>query len=176
MFDTGTVLLEIFLFDFSGDLYGAALDVAFIGWIRPEMNFDSVEDLIRRMDQDCSQARHALARAPDAFPALGIVRLSTGALPRRTAPATHRAMNDKPPKRKSGERDYSQTLFLPQTDFPMRAGLPQKEPELLARWAEARPLPAAARGGEGPRRSSCCTTARPTPTATSTSATRSTRS
>ena len=71
MFDTGVTLLEIFLFDFSGDLYGAALDVAFIAWIRPEMNFDSVEDLIRRMDQDCSQARHLLARAPDAFPALG---------------------------------------------------------------------------------------------------------
>src|SRR6266496_3962195 len=31
-------------------------------------------------------------------------------------------------------RDYSTTLFLPQTEFPMRAGLPQKEPELLARW------------------------------------------
>ncbi len=31
--------------------------------------------------------------------------------------------------------DYSQTLFLPKTDFPMRAGLPQKEPEILARWA-----------------------------------------
>lgn len=31
-------------------------------------------------------------------------------------------------------RDYSETLFLPQTDFPMRAGLPQKEPEILARW------------------------------------------
>ena len=31
-------------------------------------------------------------------------------------------------------RDYSQTLFLPKTDFPMRAGLPQKEPEILARW------------------------------------------
>jgi isoleucyl-tRNA synthetase len=30
--------------------------------------------------------------------------------------------------------DYSQTLFLPKTDFPMRAGLPQKEPEILARW------------------------------------------
>jgi riboflavin kinase/FMN adenylyltransferase len=71
MFDTGAVLLEIFLFDFSGDLYGAALDCAFIGWIRPEMNFDSVEELVRRMDQDCSQARHLLARAPDAFPALG---------------------------------------------------------------------------------------------------------
>jgi isoleucyl-tRNA synthetase len=34
------------------------------------------------------------------------------------------------------ERDYSETLFLPQTDFPMRAGLPQKEPELLKRWQE----------------------------------------
>jgi len=32
------------------------------------------------------------------------------------------------------KRDYSETLFLPQTDFPMRAGLPQKEPELLKRW------------------------------------------
>ncbi len=31
--------------------------------------------------------------------------------------------------------DYSKTLFLPKTDFPMRAGLPKKEPELLARWA-----------------------------------------
>ena len=35
------------------------------------------------------------------------------------------------------ERDYSETLFLPQTDFPMRAGLPQKEPEILARWEKA---------------------------------------
>src|SRR2546430_2551488 len=31
-------------------------------------------------------------------------------------------------------RDYSATLFLPKTDFPMRAGLPQKEPEILDRW------------------------------------------
>lgn len=37
---------------------------------------------------------------------------------------------------KAPERDYSQTLFLPQTDFPMRAGLPQKEPELLKRWQQ----------------------------------------
>ncbi|HVL73704.1 MAG TPA: isoleucine--tRNA ligase [Beijerinckiaceae bacterium] len=33
-------------------------------------------------------------------------------------------------------RDYSETLFLPQTEFPMRAGLPQREPLLLKRWAE----------------------------------------
>jgi len=31
-------------------------------------------------------------------------------------------------------RDYRDTLFLPQTEFPMRAGLPKKEPELLERW------------------------------------------
>ena len=37
-------------------------------------------------------------------------------------------------KSKSDERDYSQTLFLPQTEFPMRAGLPQREPEILKRW------------------------------------------
>ena len=32
------------------------------------------------------------------------------------------------------KRDYSETLFLPQTQFPMRAGLPEREPALLARW------------------------------------------
>src|ERR1700680_1037469 len=37
-------------------------------------------------------------------------------------------------KTKKDSGDYASTLFLPQTDFPMRAGLPQKEPELLARW------------------------------------------
>ena len=31
-------------------------------------------------------------------------------------------------------RDYSETLFLPKTDFPMRAGLPQREPEIIKRW------------------------------------------
>ncbi|MFM2281178.1 MAG: isoleucyl-tRNA synthetase, partial [Pseudomonadota bacterium] len=34
------------------------------------------------------------------------------------------------------KNDYSATLYLPQTDFPMRAGLPQKEPEIAARWKE----------------------------------------
>ncbi|MCR5858527.1 isoleucine--tRNA ligase [Mesorhizobium sp. J428] len=32
--------------------------------------------------------------------------------------------------------DYSTTLYLPQTDFPMRAGLPEKEPQIVARWQE----------------------------------------
>ncbi len=34
-------------------------------------------------------------------------------------------------------RDYRETVFLPDTPFPMRGGLPQKEPEILARWAQA---------------------------------------
>jgi isoleucyl-tRNA synthetase len=34
-------------------------------------------------------------------------------------------------------RDYRPTVFLPRTDFPMKAGLPQKEPAILARWLEA---------------------------------------
>jgi len=32
--------------------------------------------------------------------------------------------------------DYSKTLYLPQTEFPMRAGLPEKEPAIVARWQE----------------------------------------
>lgn len=32
--------------------------------------------------------------------------------------------------------DYSKTLYLPQTEFPMRAGLPDKEPQIVARWQE----------------------------------------
>jgi riboflavin kinase/FMN adenylyltransferase len=71
MFDQGTVLLEAFLFDFSGDLYGEMIDVAFIDWIRPELKFDSVGELVRRMDEDARVARAALAHAPDAFPRLG---------------------------------------------------------------------------------------------------------
>ena len=73
MFDAGTVLLEVFLFDFSGDLYGEMIDVAFVDWIRPELKFDRVEDLVQRMHQDTELARAALAAAPDAFPKLGRV-------------------------------------------------------------------------------------------------------
>jgi riboflavin kinase / FMN adenylyltransferase len=72
-FDNGAPLLEIFLFDFNGDLYGETLDIAFIGFIREELKFDDVEALIRRMDEDSAQARALLAAAPGAFPKLGTV-------------------------------------------------------------------------------------------------------
>src|SRR5947209_716800 len=48
-------------------------------------------------------------------------------------------MNDQPntaAPSKQGTSDYSKTLFLPQTEFPMRAGLPQREPEILKSWNE----------------------------------------
>lgn len=70
-FDNGAPLLEIFLFDFKGDLYGKQLDVAFISYIRDELKFDGIEPLIRQMDDDSVKARAALAAAPDAFPNLG---------------------------------------------------------------------------------------------------------
>ena len=70
-FDNGTPLLEIFLFDFKGDLYGEALDVAFIGFIREELKFSSVDALVKQMDDDSRIARAQLAASPDAFPRLG---------------------------------------------------------------------------------------------------------
>ena len=36
----------------------------------------------------------------------------------------------------SQEIDYSKTLYLPRTDFPMRASLPEREPQLLEYWQE----------------------------------------
>jgi riboflavin kinase/FMN adenylyltransferase len=69
MFDDGSVLLEVFLFDFSGDLYGRSIDVAFIGWIREEKVFASVAALMSRMHEDVREARSSLARAPQtSFP------------------------------------------------------------------------------------------------------------
>jgi riboflavin kinase/FMN adenylyltransferase len=73
-FDNGAPLLEIFLFDFKADIYGEVLDVAFIGFIREELKFESVEALVARMDDDARAARAQLAAAPNAFPKLGTIR------------------------------------------------------------------------------------------------------
>jgi riboflavin kinase/FMN adenylyltransferase len=77
-FDNGAPLLEVFLFDFKGDLYGKTLDVAFIGFIRDELKFDGVPALIRQMDDDSARARAQLAAAPGAFPRLGVITSSPG--------------------------------------------------------------------------------------------------
>src|SRR5437660_9469088 len=65
-FDNVAPLLEVFLFDFKGDIYAAELDVAFISFIREELKFDHVDALVARMNDDSARARAALAAAPDA--------------------------------------------------------------------------------------------------------------
>jgi riboflavin kinase / FMN adenylyltransferase len=72
-FDNGAPLLEVFLFDFTGDLYGSRLDVAFIAFLREELKFDRLDALIRQMDDDSSMARERLAAAPGMFPKLGVI-------------------------------------------------------------------------------------------------------
>jgi len=61
MFNGEVPNLETFIFDFSGDLYGADLSVALIEYLRPEETFDSLEAFIAQMDKDCIQARTILA-------------------------------------------------------------------------------------------------------------------
>jgi riboflavin kinase/FMN adenylyltransferase len=77
-FDNGAPLLEVFLFDFDGDLYGRDIDVAFIGWIRDEVRFDGIEALRQQMIDDAANARTMLARSPDAFPRLGAAPARSG--------------------------------------------------------------------------------------------------
>ena len=60
-FDNGAPLLESFLFDFSGDLYGQDIEVDFVGWIRGEERFDSADALVVRMNLDAGEARSMLA-------------------------------------------------------------------------------------------------------------------
>jgi riboflavin kinase/FMN adenylyltransferase len=60
MFGENAANIETFLFDFTGDLYGATLSVALIDYLRPEAKFDSLEALIAQMDADCTRARAIL--------------------------------------------------------------------------------------------------------------------
>lgn len=62
MFRTSRPLLEAFLFDFSGDLYGRHLRVQLVEFLRGEMKFDSLDALIAQMDEDSQHAREALSR------------------------------------------------------------------------------------------------------------------
>lgn len=53
-------LLEPYFFDFSGDLYGQEIEVAFHHFLRGEAKFDSLEDLMVQMEKDCTRARAML--------------------------------------------------------------------------------------------------------------------
>ncbi|MDR7100859.1 bifunctional riboflavin kinase/FAD synthetase [Croceicoccus sp. BE223] len=60
-FDPPKELLEPFFFDFSEDLYGQEIEVAFHHFLRPEAKFDSLDALVAQMDRDCERARELLA-------------------------------------------------------------------------------------------------------------------
>jgi riboflavin kinase / FMN adenylyltransferase len=62
MFDNGAPLLEVYIFDFSGDLYGKVLEVAFVHFLRDEMKFESVEALVAQIGKDEAEARQILNR------------------------------------------------------------------------------------------------------------------
>ncbi len=60
MFGENKANIETFLFDFSGDLYGATLSVGLVEYLRPEQKFDGLDALIAQMAKDCDQAREIL--------------------------------------------------------------------------------------------------------------------
>jgi len=62
----GTVpLLEVHLFDYSGDLYGRELEVLFVERLRDELRFPALEPMVAQMHDDARRARAALERADD---------------------------------------------------------------------------------------------------------------
>lgn len=59
-FDGTVPKLEVFLFDFEGNLYGQSLDVEFAAFLREEFKFQSVNELVEAMNNDCNKAKEAL--------------------------------------------------------------------------------------------------------------------
>ncbi|MBA4355194.1 MAG: bifunctional riboflavin kinase/FMN adenylyltransferase, partial [Novosphingobium sp.] len=59
-FDPPKELLEPHFFDFSGDLYGQEIEVAFHHFLRPEAKYDGLDALVAQIGRDCDQARALL--------------------------------------------------------------------------------------------------------------------
>ena len=64
MFEIEEPLLEIWLFDFSGDLYGQTVETELVTRLRGEMNFDGLDALKVQIDRDAMAAKAALALIP----------------------------------------------------------------------------------------------------------------
>ena len=64
-FEPPKELLEPYFFDFSGDLYGQEIEVAFHHYLRGEAKFESLDDLMVQMEKDCEEARRLLSALPD---------------------------------------------------------------------------------------------------------------
>ena len=61
-FDNGDAVLETFLFDFGGDLYGQQIEIELIGFVRDDEKFAGVDALQAQMKDDCDRARALLAQ------------------------------------------------------------------------------------------------------------------
>lgn len=59
--ENGAPLLETFVFDFSGSLYGEICSVSFFGYLRPELKFDGLDALVVQMKRDEEEARALLS-------------------------------------------------------------------------------------------------------------------
>lgn len=59
-FDDGSPVLEVFLFDFDGDLYGREIEVEFVEYLRGDRKFAGPDELKVQMDADCARAREIL--------------------------------------------------------------------------------------------------------------------
>ncbi|MDQ0559599.1 riboflavin kinase/FMN adenylyltransferase [Rhizobium mesoamericanum] len=59
--ENGAPLLETYVFDFSGNLYGQVCSVSFFGYLRPELKFDGLDPLVEQMNRDKDEARALLA-------------------------------------------------------------------------------------------------------------------
>jgi riboflavin kinase/FMN adenylyltransferase len=59
----GRVTVETYLMDVSMDLYGQAMRLAFVQWLRPEERFDTIEALSAQIARDCDVGRQVFARA-----------------------------------------------------------------------------------------------------------------
>ena len=150
-------LLEVFIFDFDETIYGRRITVEFLHKLRDEERYP------RPRRADAADPRRRGGRAAIS------PRDVTSSLQPIHALDDNTRMPDDP------KTDYKTTLNLPDTPFPMRGDLARREPEWVEAMADASVYEAIRAASPGRPRSSC-TTARRTRTATSTSATRSTRS
>ena len=208
-FDDGTPVLETFLFDFNGDLYGREIEIEFMDFIRGDRRFETIERSVAQMDKDCARARAILDDERQALAvAVGNSRRSQFVAATAQIACAHVAAKDASCRRLIGRElparppegarapalclisdQLSKTaLFhdlhqvgharLERDPVPAQDRISHARRPAAARAATAgavgadRPLREPARGGRRAGRSSCCTTARPTPTATSTSARR----
>jgi riboflavin kinase/FMN adenylyltransferase len=70
--DDGAPVLEVFLFDFDGDLYGREIEVTFVGFVRPDQRFRDMEALKAQIARDCEMAAQILSETAADDPLAGL--------------------------------------------------------------------------------------------------------